>query len=65
MNLLQEEFSFDQIYIDAIRLKTIEDAGLDKLGEEFVSVPGLFCPKRSCCFPFRIQHRCQNLINTS
>ncbi|MCP4110757.1 MAG: DEAD/DEAH box helicase [Desulfobacteraceae bacterium] len=34
ITLLQDEFSFDQIYIDAIRLKELENQELDEIGED-------------------------------
>ncbi len=65
LNLLQEEFSFDQIYIDAIRLKTIEDAGLDKLGEEIVSRARTILSKDELLLPFtEFSTDAKNLINT-
>ncbi|MFW9940468.1 MAG: DEAD/DEAH box helicase [Candidatus Thorarchaeota archaeon] len=65
LNLLQDEFSFDKIYLDAIQLKEFEDRELDKIAEKIFQRANVILEKDELLLPFsKFNQDAKNLINS-
>ncbi|MDM8535421.1 helicase-related protein [Desulfobacterales bacterium HSG17] len=65
INLLQDEFSFDRIYIDAIRLKKRENEKLDDTAQKIYERAALLLEKDELLVPFsRFEQDASQYLNT-
>lgn len=65
INLLQDEFSFDRIYIDAIRLKKLENEKLDNTAQEIYQHAAGLLEKDELLVPFsRFEQDASQYLNT-
>lgn len=66
ITLLQEEFSFDRIYFDAIRIKEVENKQLDQIADQIYKRAKDILDKDELLLPFsQLTEDPQNLVNVN
>ena len=66
ITLLQEEFSFDRIYFDAIRIKEVENKQLDQIADQIYKRAKEILDKDELLLPFsQLTEDPQNLVNVN
>jgi len=65
LNLIQDEFSFDQIYIDAVKLKAVEDQQLEAIANKIYKRAKEILDKDELLLPFsQFAQNAKDLVNS-